>query len=161
MIATVLAVIVFCLLASLLTWWTCHLLYTSAANEQIEKYRQRWLNALEVMKGEGQITEAQYTELIEAAKPPPPAEREYRHPDQARLDDMYSEDRADLEVARAKAGLAPADDLDDMFSEDIKRVLKARVKHGTDHLPLTYKDTSFRPYRPQLDPLTAAEHEDD
>ncbi len=52
-------------------------------------------------------------------------------PSQKELFLMFSEDRRDMEIARAKAGLPPLDNLTGMFSEDIRDVMKARAMHGT------------------------------
>ena len=43
----------------------------------------------------------------------------------------FSSDRRDTEIARAKKGLEPEDNLAGMFSSDVRKVKAARIKYGT------------------------------
>jgi hypothetical protein len=108
--------------------WLARRTVTEAANKEIGKYRERWQSAVKLLQVEGKITDEQYEELL--AKPEPKQISSNRSERQLIFDEMYSEDRADLEVARAKQGLPPEDDLQGMWSEDIARVMKARIKNA-------------------------------
>lgn len=94
-------------------------------------YKDRWLAAVKLLGGEGQLTDEQVTEITRGATASPQAVRDLKGLSQEVLNDMFSDDRRDLEIARAKNGLPPIDDLNDMFSDDIRDVMKARAKYGT------------------------------
>lgn len=87
------------------------------ADEQ--RYKDRWSAAVRLLKDGGQLTDAQLQQI--------------RPPEEDRLPTGvgFSEDRAKVEIERAKAGLPPADNLKGMFSEDRARVERARIKNGT------------------------------
>jgi hypothetical protein len=95
-----------------------------------QDYKERWLTAISLLGDEGQLTGEQLTQLAassavaEPVSSPVPAAGTGLH-------DMFSSDRADMEIARARNGKPPLDDLADMFSSDKKAVLKARAKYGT------------------------------
>jgi hypothetical protein len=97
--------------------------YRAGRRQRIEgiNYKQRWENALELLAGEGRLTEEEVAAITESPEPEE-AENPYA--------DMYSEDRAEVAVARAKNGLPPDDDLADMYSEDRAEVLAARAKYA-------------------------------
>jgi hypothetical protein len=108
-------------------WVAARIVFTAAAEAQIEKYRKRWLDALELMKSEGQISDAQLKEITKAAEPPAPKLNDKGRPIYR---SMASWDRRDLEIERARAGLEPEDDLRGMASWDIRDVQEARIKYA-------------------------------
>ena len=88
------------------------------ADEQ--KYEKRWLEAIELLKSNGQLTEEQVKSIM------PPVELPQGV--------GTSSDRCAVEIARAEAGLPPADNLLGMTSSDATAVKKARIKHRTVNL---------------------------
>lgn len=108
-------------------WRITRHLIAEQARVRIEEYRKRWLDALELMKSEGQISDEQVKKLTAEAAPPQPVQQMSR----ARQMDMSTWDRRDLEIERAKHGLAPADDLRGMASWDIRDVEEARIKYAS------------------------------
>jgi hypothetical protein len=99
-------------------------------------YKGRWKEALALLEEEkkatAQLEEGLLTsEQIEQRKQER-YEAENRQVIQRRLHGMFSEDRAELEIQRAKKSLPPLDDLDGMFSEDIAAVMKARMHASTE-----------------------------
>lgn len=111
-------------------------------------YRERWQAAVRLLGAEGRLTGEQVAEILApaAGQPSPgpvqPASSLPRPAASARgkaaagtslqvLHGMFSKDRRDLEIERARNGLPPLDDLAGMFSSDIREVMKARARHGT------------------------------
>jgi hypothetical protein len=84
-----------------------------------QRYKDRWSSAVQLLHDRGQLTDAQ----LQLIRPP--------EEDRLPTGTGFSEDRAKVEIERAKAGLPPADNLKGMFSEDQARVKRARIKHGT------------------------------
>jgi hypothetical protein len=121
--------------AAIVTWVVARYIFEQAANKQIDEYKQRWLSAVKLMQQEGQLTDKQVAKLLPAA--PKQTSVKERSDRQKMLDEMFSEDRAELAVERAKKGLPPEDDLKGMYSEDIVEVEKARVKYA-------YKQSKMR-----------------
>jgi len=94
-------------------------------------YERRWQSAVELLGAEGALSPEQIKEIT--APTPivqvlPPAVAEDGSYSLSLLHSMYSEDRRDLEVERAKNGLPRVDDLEGMFSEDVSAVLRAHAK---------------------------------
>lgn len=90
------------------------------ADEQ--RYKTRWSEAVALLSSGGQLTEEQLKRILPSGK-----EEVQRLPRGV----GFSEDRAATEIARAKAGLPPADNLKGMFSEDVAAVQQARIENGT------------------------------
>ena len=97
-------------------------------------YKQRWEDAIGLLGTQGQLTQEQVDALTagERAATEPAATPQPAAPATLKiLHSMASWDRKDAEIARAKNGLPPLDDLAGMASWDQKDVLKARAKAGT------------------------------
>lgn len=92
-------------------------------------YKERWLAAVSLLGSEGALSDEQIQQITAGASGGAAAVSTDRP--LLRKGPGFSSDRADIEVARAKAGLPPQDNLKGMFSSDIRRVEIARAKHGT------------------------------
>jgi len=95
------------------------LVHGSRRRADEQHYKDRWSSAVQLLHEKGRLTDAQFQQI--------------RPPEEDRLPTGigFSEDRAKIEIDRAKAGLPPADNLKGLFSEDRARVERARIKHGT------------------------------
>lgn len=99
-------------------------------------YKQRWENAVTLLGNQGQLTDEQITLIRGSAQPAPvPESAAPRHsgPTAATLRTLHSMaswDRKDAEIARARHGQPPLDDLEGMASWDVKDVLEARTRFG-------------------------------
>ena len=87
------------------------------------KYESLWSEAVSLLHVNGQISDEQLKALM-----PPEAKDPYAHLPEG---EGFSSDRRKIEVARAEAGLPPADNLRGMFSDDVRKVQVAQIKHGT------------------------------
>lgn len=107
-------------------------------------YRQRWEDAVTLLGNQGQLTDEQVALIRGGAQPvvrPEPAAPQAepaRNSDPVvsratlrTLHNMATWDRRETEIARARRGLPPLDDLEGMASWDVREVLKARTKFGT------------------------------
>ncbi len=93
--------------------------------EDTVNYKEAWENSLQMIVDGGQITEAQ----LKAITPAPPRELEAA-PALTRKEGT-SFHRAQVEIARAKNGMFPADNLDGMSSHYRSEVELARIKYKT------------------------------
>lgn len=103
-------------------------------------YRQRWEDAVTLLGNQGQLTDEQITLIRGGAQPaaqPEPARKPDRGGEPAvtaatlrTLHGMASWDRKDAEIARARHGQPPLDDLEGMASWDVRDVLEARSRFG-------------------------------
>jgi hypothetical protein len=91
-----------------------------------QKYEQLWLEATELLRVNGQLTDKQLALITPRASEP--AAKKKRLP----RGSGASWDRRRVEVTRAQNGLPPADNLKGMHSADARIVREARIKHGTD-----------------------------
>ncbi len=97
--------------------------------EDQREYQQLWSEAVNLLAFNGQISEAQLEAIrpkqrqISAALPP--------SDNNLPQGEGFSSDRRKIEIARAKAGLPPADNLRGMFSADVRQVHEARITYGT------------------------------
>ncbi len=97
------------------------------ADEQ--RYKERWKQNTELLMIEGKLSPEDAKKLMldrVGKEPAKPAEQ-----GKPQTLPTLSSDRRDLEIARAKQGLPPYDDLKGMFSSDVRRVLEARIQYGT------------------------------
>jgi hypothetical protein len=98
-------------------------------------YKIRWQEAIELLQGEGKITDEQLKQIT----PTEPlgfgakiAKAIAKSDQQQALQCMSSRDRRELEITRAKEGLAPIDNLEGMASRDAAAVRQARMRYGTE-----------------------------
>ena len=96
-------------------------------------YRERWEEAVKLLGSQEQLTAEQVSRLLNGdvttpghARDPVPAVT------QKELHSMPSWDRKSIEIARAKAGLPPADNLTGMASWDKRDVLTTRARYGLE-----------------------------
>lgn len=110
-------------------YWTCRDLVKRATTVKNPDYKERWLAAVELLGTEGSLSEDQVRQLTADTPSGSVAAEIVTHP----LQEMpgFSSDRRKVEIARAKAGLPPQDNLEGMFSSDIRKVHEARAKYGT------------------------------
>jgi hypothetical protein len=105
-------------------------------------YKQRWEKAVTLLGTQGQLTDEQVRQLqgpvavVQAAPADDLRGVATRQPwleagTLRLLHTMAPWDRRDAEIARARAGQAPLDDLWDMPTWDIRDVLEARSRYGT------------------------------
>jgi hypothetical protein len=136
----VLAVLGFLLMAGslVMTLRQCH------APARVD-YKERWLQAVSLLGETGRLTDEQVASLrgeapVSPPQPPPlksapvlPAVTQDQQllPTQRTLHALAPWARRDLEVARARQGLPPLDDLAGLPDWAITQILKARLQHGT------------------------------
>ena len=89
------------------------------------QYKQLWQEAVNLLGLTGRLSDEQIASIMPSK--PLPAARVDKLPSMP----GYSSDRRDTEIARAKAGLPPADNLAGMYSSDIRKVHQARIEYGT------------------------------
>jgi hypothetical protein len=108
-------------------------------------YKQRWEEAITLLGNQGQLTDEQIAKIRgevqpREPQPDPPGGPIWPHHRYAStepspavlkaLHNMASWDRKDAEIARARRGLPPLDDLVGMASWDAKDVLEERTRWG-------------------------------
>lgn len=90
------------------------------------EYKQLWGEAINLLATNGQVTDEQLKRIMPTRQNATPS-RDQGLPQ----GEGFSEHRRDIEVARARAGLPPADNLKGMFSEHVCEVHQARIMYGT------------------------------
>lgn len=89
-------------------------------NSERVDYKKLWKEAVNLLGFNGQLTPEQVAKIT-----PGPANSKLPR------GKGFSSDRRKVEIARAKAGLEPADSLEGMYSSDIAAVHTARIRYGT------------------------------
>lgn len=112
---TLLLVLVGCVIGGGITAIYQHLVHGSRRKADEYRYKEAWSAAIDKLLEDGKLTDAQFKRIL-------PRLRE---------GEGFSQDRAKIEIARAKAGLPPADNLANMFSDDRAAVELARIENGT------------------------------
>jgi|GEM_PF-3190243 len=112
---TLFLVLAGCAIGSGITAIYQNLVHGARRKADEHRYKEAWAAAIDKLLEDEKLTNEQFWKIL-------PRLRE---------GDGFSQDRAKVEIARAKAGLPPADNLANMFSDDRAAVELARIENGT------------------------------